>query len=87
MSGNPDKDIDCVFSAKCLSSLSALPVTTLSTEYGPLLNCLCAWDRTTDVLKLINERIVEGMNGTRREVRFLLLDLEDLREQRPEPGC
>ncbi|XP_073235471.1 condensin-2 complex subunit G2-like [Porites lutea] len=57
------------FSAKCLSSLSSLPVTTPNTEYGPLLNCLCAWDRTTDVLELINEWIVDGMNGPPKDPR------------------
>jgi len=58
------------FSAKCLSSLSTLPASTLNTEYGPLLNCLCAWDRANEVLDLINEWIAAGMNGTTREARM-----------------
>ena len=61
----------CVSSAKCLSSLSSLPVTTQNTEYGPLLNCLCAWDRTTDVLELINEWIVDGMNAPPKDTRMV----------------
>ncbi|KAJ7365205.1 Condensin-2 complex subunit G2 [Desmophyllum pertusum] len=58
------------FSAKCLSSLSTLPSSTLDTEYSPLLNCLCAWDRVTDVLELINEWITSGMSGTTRDTRM-----------------
>jgi len=55
-----------------LSSLSTLPASTLNTEYGPLLNCLCAWDRANEVLDLINEWIAAGMNGTTREARMVL---------------
>ena len=38
---------------------------------NPLLNCLCAWDRTTDVLELINEWIVDGMNGPPKDPRMV----------------
>ncbi|XP_029192981.2 condensin-2 complex subunit G2-like [Acropora millepora] len=58
------------FSAKCLSSLFSLPATALSTEYGPLLNCLCAWNQVTEVLQLIEERISAGMSGTSKSSRM-----------------
>ncbi|KAL9966949.1 hypothetical protein ACROYT_G025098 [Oculina patagonica] len=57
------------FSAKCLSSLHNLPASTVNTEYGPLLNCLCAWDRVNDVLGLINEWITSGLSGPAKDTR------------------
>ena len=59
-------------SAKCLSSLSSLPASSLSSEYGPLLNCLCSWDRTTDVLELINDLIASRMTGQRKDIKMVL---------------
>ena len=58
-------------SAKCLSSLSSLPASSLSSEYGPLLNCLCSWDRTTDVLELINDLIASRMTGQRKDIKMV----------------
>ncbi|XP_027038917.1 condensin-2 complex subunit G2-like [Pocillopora damicornis] len=58
------------FSAKCLSSLSSLPASSLSSEYGPLLNCLCSWDRTTDVLELIKDLIASRMTGQRKDIKM-----------------
>lgn len=60
------------YSAKCLSSLFSLPATALSTEYGPLLNCLCAWNQVTEVLQLIEERISAGMSGTSKSSRMVI---------------
>jgi len=62
-----------IFSAKCLSSLHALPASTVDTEYGPLLNCLCAWDRVTEVLQLINEWITSGMSGTVKDTKTVMI--------------
>lgn len=57
------------FCAKCLSLLPSLPAATLSTEYGPLLNCLCAWDRVSEVLEVIDEQISAGISGTTRSTK------------------
>ena len=62
-----------IFSAKCLSSLHTLPASTVDTEYGPLLNCLCAWDRVTEVLQLINEWITSGMSGTVKDTKTVMI--------------
>lgn len=60
------------YSAKCLSSLFSLPATALSTEYGPLLNCLCAWNQVTEVLQLIEERISAGMSEASKSSRMVI---------------
>jgi len=57
------------FSAKCLSSLHTLSASAVDTEYGPLLNCLCAWDRSAEVLDLINGWITSAMKRTTKNTR------------------
>lgn len=58
----------CSFSRSCSSALSSMTDETSSDVYGPLLECLCSWGKASDIIELINERILTTLEDNQAQV-------------------
>lgn len=66
-----------------ISVLSSMNDETTRDVYGPLLECACSWGQTNDVLELINDRLLSGLQESPVQVIQLISNLGYVRKCMP----